>query len=194
MAIARAHFLVKAGSTGDQRNETVKEGNPHRMRGSYGREDAPDDISRGMFAGEVGAPRLLQLFEMNGIKTSWFMPAQLIETFPDQLQVVADAGHEIGLPGHSHENPIGMTPAQEEAVLDGCIALITRLRRELSEPHRDGGVVHRRAGAVGRDRGGVRHHAYAVAGRGLDAGGPVPGGAAEPAVEWIDVAGAACGP
>ena len=25
--------------------------------GSYGGEDSPDDISRGLFAGEVGAPR-----------------------------------------------------------------------------------------------------------------------------------------
>ena len=28
--------------------------------GSYGGEDSPDDISRGLFAGEVGAPRLLK--------------------------------------------------------------------------------------------------------------------------------------
>ena len=28
--------------------------------GSYGGEDSPDDISRGLFAGEVGAPRLLE--------------------------------------------------------------------------------------------------------------------------------------
>jgi hypothetical protein len=35
--------------------------------GSYGGEDSPDDISRGMFAGEVGSPRLLQLFERLGI-------------------------------------------------------------------------------------------------------------------------------
>ena len=30
--------------------------------GSYGGEDSPDDISRGLFAGEVGTPRLLKLF------------------------------------------------------------------------------------------------------------------------------------
>ena len=29
--------------------------------GSYGGEDSPGDISRGLFAGEVGVPRLLQL-------------------------------------------------------------------------------------------------------------------------------------
>ena len=31
--------------------------------GSYGGEDSPDDISRGMFSGEVGTPRLLQLMK-----------------------------------------------------------------------------------------------------------------------------------
>ena len=31
--------------------------------GSYGGEDSPDDISRGLFAGEVGVPRLLNLFK-----------------------------------------------------------------------------------------------------------------------------------
>ena len=31
--------------------------------GSYGGEDSPDDISRGLFAGEVGTPRLLKLFD-----------------------------------------------------------------------------------------------------------------------------------
>jgi peptidoglycan/xylan/chitin deacetylase (PgdA/CDA1 family) len=42
--------------------------------GSYGGEDSPDDISRGLFAGEVGAPRLITLFERWGIKTTWFIP------------------------------------------------------------------------------------------------------------------------
>ena len=43
--------------------------------GSYGGEDSPDDISRGLFAGEVGTPRLVKLFDRLGIKTSWFIPA-----------------------------------------------------------------------------------------------------------------------
>ncbi len=95
--------------------------------GSYGGEDSPDDISRGLFAGEVGSPRLLKLFERFGIKTTWFIPGHSIETFPEQMQAVADAGHEIGIHGYSHENPIAMTPAQEEEVLDKCIELVTTL-------------------------------------------------------------------
>jgi peptidoglycan-N-acetylglucosamine deacetylase len=95
--------------------------------GSYGGEDSPDDISRGLFAGEVGSPRLLKLFGRLGIKTTWFIPGHSIETFPDQMKAVADAGHEIGIHGYSHENPIAMTRDQETAVLDKCIDLVTKL-------------------------------------------------------------------
>ncbi len=95
--------------------------------GSYGGEDSPDDISRGLFAGEVGSPRLLKLFERLGVKTTWFVPGHSAETFPDEMRAVAEAGHEIGMHGYSHENPIAMTPEQEEAVMDRCIDIITRL-------------------------------------------------------------------
>jgi len=95
--------------------------------GSYGGEDSPDDISRGMFAGEVGTPRLVNLFKRLGVKTTWFIPGHSIETFPNQTAMVVDAGHEIGIHGYSHENPISMTPEQEEVVLDKCIELVTKV-------------------------------------------------------------------
>lgn len=95
--------------------------------GSYGGEDSPDDISRGLFVGEVGTPRLLDLFDKEGLTTSWFIPGHSVETFPKQMQMVADAGHEIGIHGYSHENPIAMTYEQEQAVLDKSFALISEL-------------------------------------------------------------------
>ncbi|MCF7701088.1 polysaccharide deacetylase family protein [Loktanella sp. M215] len=95
--------------------------------GSYGGEDSPDDISRGMFAGEVGSPRLLDLFDKMGLKTTWFIPGHSAETFPEQMKDVATRGHEIGIHGYSHENPIAMTREQEIAVLDKAIDVITVL-------------------------------------------------------------------
>ncbi|PAU74051.1 polysaccharide deacetylase family protein [Halomonas salipaludis] len=95
--------------------------------GSYGGEDSPDDISRGMFSGEVGSLRLLKLFERYNLKTTWFIPGHSIETFPEQMKAVADAGHEIGVHGYSHENPIAMTREQEREVLDHSIELVTKL-------------------------------------------------------------------
>ena len=95
--------------------------------GSYGGEDSPDDISRGLFAGEVGAPRLLDLFDKYQLKTTWFIPGHSVETFPEQMKEVARRGHEIGMHGYSHENPIAMTREQETAVLDRSLELITEL-------------------------------------------------------------------
>jgi peptidoglycan/xylan/chitin deacetylase (PgdA/CDA1 family) len=61
------------------------------------------------------------------LTTTWFIPGHSIETFPDQTQLVVDAGHEIGIHGYSHENPISMTPEQEEQVLLKCIDLVTEV-------------------------------------------------------------------
>ncbi len=77
--------------------------------------------------GEVGAPRLLKLFAEQQLRTTWFIPGHSIETFPEQMKAVVEAGHEVGIHGYSHENPIAMTPAQEEAVLDRSIELVTQL-------------------------------------------------------------------
>lgn len=95
--------------------------------GSYGGEDSPSDISRGVFAGEIGVPRLLNFFDRVGIKTTFFAPGHSVETFPEQMQMIAKAGHEIGLHGYSHENPIAMTPYQEEKVLDYTTDLIEKV-------------------------------------------------------------------
>ncbi|MDT7606891.1 MAG: peptidoglycan-N-acetylglucosamine deacetylase [Pseudonocardiales bacterium] len=95
--------------------------------GSYGGEDSPCDISRGMFAGEVAVPRLLTLFERNNLRTTWFIPGHSVETFPEQTAMVVDAGHELGVHGYSHENPIAMTRAQESAVLDRSIELLEKV-------------------------------------------------------------------
>lgn len=95
--------------------------------GSYGGEDSPADISRGVFAGKVGVPRLLRLLERSEITCSWFIPGHSIETFPDEVAAIADAGHEIGLHGYSHENPIAMSPTQERDVLERSIELVERV-------------------------------------------------------------------
>ena len=92
--------------------------------GSYGGKDSPDDISRGLFAGEVGTPRLLELFRRHDLQTTWFVPGHSIETFPEQMDAIVAAGHEVGVHGYSHENPIAMSREQETEVLDKCIALI----------------------------------------------------------------------
>lgn len=95
--------------------------------GSYGGGDSPSDIQRGVFASEVGNIRLLNLFKRYNLRTTFFIPGHSIESFPEQVKRIVDAGHEIGAHGYLHENPVAMTPTQEEDVLVKCIDLIEKL-------------------------------------------------------------------
>ncbi|GAB3766493.1 polysaccharide deacetylase family protein [Microlunatus parietis] len=94
--------------------------------GSYGGEDSPGDISRGIFAGEVGVPRIKNLLAKYQLPSTWFWPGHSIETFPEQFEEIVATGAEIGVHGYSHENPIAMTREQESEILDYCIELITQ--------------------------------------------------------------------
>jgi peptidoglycan/xylan/chitin deacetylase (PgdA/CDA1 family) len=55
----------------------------------------PTDISRGIFGATVGIDRLLKLWSKYDIKTTWFVPAHSLESFPEQLGKVRDCGHEM---------------------------------------------------------------------------------------------------
>ena len=81
--------------------------------GSFGGADSPCDISRGVFAAKRGVPRLLDLLKRYGIKTTWGVTGHSMESFPRAAEMIIQDGHEIGLHGYSHENPLAMTREQE---------------------------------------------------------------------------------
>ncbi|CAH0042537.1 unnamed protein product [Clonostachys rhizophaga] len=69
--------------------------------GSYGGEDSSNDISRGYFAGTIGTRRVLKFLAKYDIKATWFIPGHSLETFPEDMAAVRDAGHEIGMYLHN---------------------------------------------------------------------------------------------
>lgn len=95
--------------------------------GSFGGEDSPCDISRGVHAAHVGTPRLLDLFDKYDMRTTWNITGHSIESFPRASEMVVAAGHELGLHGYAHENPLAMTRDQEAAVLDKTYDLVVEL-------------------------------------------------------------------
>ena len=63
------------------------------------------DYSAGIFAGTVGVPRLVTLFQKLGVadKMTWFVPGHSMETFPAEMKQILDTGCEIGIHGYAHE-------------------------------------------------------------------------------------------
>ena len=95
--------------------------------GSFGGADSPCDISRGVFAARQGVPRILEMMDRYGIKTTWDITGHSIESFPKESELIVKYGHELGVHGYTHENPLAMSRQQEADVLDKCIELVTDL-------------------------------------------------------------------
>lgn len=93
-------------------------------------------ISRGEFGPRVGAPRLLALFKKYGIQTSWYVPGHTIETFPDAVKAVVDAGHEIAHHGWTHRPPASLTREEEEAELVRGNEAVRRISGEYARGYR----------------------------------------------------------
>jgi peptidoglycan-N-acetylglucosamine deacetylase len=83
-------------------------------------------VSRGEF-GKVGTERLLDVVRRHQVLSSWFIPGHTIDTFPDLVKRIADAGHEIGHHGYCHENPAAVAPDEERRILERGIACIRRV-------------------------------------------------------------------
>jgi peptidoglycan-N-acetylglucosamine deacetylase len=80
-------------------------------------QTSPGWLSRGEFGPRVGAPRLLALLRKYDIASSWYVPGHTIETFPDAVKAVFNAGHEIAHHGWTHRPPASLTREEEEAEL-----------------------------------------------------------------------------
>ena len=62
---------------------------------------------------QVGVPRLLELLDDFGLKATFFVPGLTADRYPQTVERIAAAGHEVG--HHSYDDVLGWEPAQTEA-------------------------------------------------------------------------------
>jgi len=85
------------------------------VRGAYsGRPDEPVARSKGQFGPKVGLPRILDLLDKYSIKSTFFVPGWVAETYPGSVKEIARRGHEIGAHGYKHENLAELNSQAEE--------------------------------------------------------------------------------
>lgn len=88
----------------------------------------PERPTAASFArGEFTVPathRILQLLHERDLPATFFVPGQTAEAYPDVVTAIRERGHEIGHHGYAHENPLTLTPDDEEQALQhGCVVL-----------------------------------------------------------------------
>ena len=73
----------------------------------------------------------MDLFKRYNIRATWGVTGHSMESFPKAADMICEAvnnyGHEIGIHGYVHENPLAMTREQEADVLDRTISVIEKI-------------------------------------------------------------------
>lgn len=89
--------------------------------------DKPPVQTRGNFGPEVAVPRILELFDRYDLTCTFFIPGKVAEDWPETVQSIHDAGHEIGLHGYRHRNPADMSADEEAEDLERSIEVYEEL-------------------------------------------------------------------
>lgn len=86
--------------------------------GSPGTAERMSVISHQAYGPLVGVPRILGLLERHRIRSTFFVPGYTAHRYPEVVRAIVSAGHEIAHHGYLHEQPCGVSAADEAANLD----------------------------------------------------------------------------
>jgi peptidoglycan/xylan/chitin deacetylase (PgdA/CDA1 family) len=75
----------------------------------------------------VGVPRLLGLLEDFGITATFFVPGLTADRYPQVVERIAAAGHEIGHHSYSHLSPVDLGEAGERADFERALEALDRV-------------------------------------------------------------------
>jgi peptidoglycan/xylan/chitin deacetylase (PgdA/CDA1 family) len=86
----------------------------------------PAMLSRGEYGSRVGVPRILKLLSTYGILATFFVPGHTAESFPDSVEAILTAGHEVAHHGYSHRDLSALTPDDERRELEMGLKALAR--------------------------------------------------------------------
>ena len=72
------------------------------------------DMSRGKYGPDEGLKRCLDMLARQQLTATFFVPGRNAELYPEKVQAIADAGHELAYHGYLHEATVDMPASEEE--------------------------------------------------------------------------------
>lgn len=89
--------------------------------------DTPKHRSMGEYGPKRGVARILRLLEEYRVKATFFTPAAFAEAYPQTLEAVVGAGHEVALHGYHHEDFTGMPAERQREILQKGAAVLASM-------------------------------------------------------------------
>jgi peptidoglycan/xylan/chitin deacetylase (PgdA/CDA1 family) len=75
----------------------------------------------------VGVPRLLDLLAEYELPATFFVPGLTAERYPDVVERIAGAGHEVGHHSYSHRSPVDLSESEERSDFERAMAALERV-------------------------------------------------------------------
>lgn len=79
--------------------------------------DRPGVLSQGTYGAKIAVPLILELLETHGIRATFFVPGRVAERYPQRIEEIVAAGHEIAHHGYTHTSPTRLSRDEEEREL-----------------------------------------------------------------------------
>jgi peptidoglycan/xylan/chitin deacetylase (PgdA/CDA1 family) len=88
---------------------------------------SPMAMSHQAYGPLVAVPRILDLLAEYSLPATFFVPGLSADRYPETVERIAVAGHEIGHHGYSHHSPLRLDEEAERADLERGLAALDRL-------------------------------------------------------------------
>ena len=76
--------------------------------------------SIGQYGTKKGALRILEILEEFGLKSTWFIPALIVQQHRGLVETILSKGHELGHHGYDHTGEYGSTFEEQKARFEQC--------------------------------------------------------------------------
>jgi peptidoglycan/xylan/chitin deacetylase (PgdA/CDA1 family) len=87
-------------------------------------ETSPALMAQGQYGSRAGLPRVLAVLERHRIPATFFVPAVVARLYPESIEQIVAAGHEVGLHGWIHERNSTLDEATERELLQRAITTL----------------------------------------------------------------------
>jgi peptidoglycan/xylan/chitin deacetylase (PgdA/CDA1 family) len=90
----------------------------------------PDDLgsqSKGRYAPNVAIPRILDLLDRVGIKSTFFTPGWTIDNHRDSVELILSRGHDVEAHGYLHEKITDLSAEREAEIWNETMEALDRI-------------------------------------------------------------------
>lgn len=87
----------------------------------------PAMLYRGEYGARVGIYRVLELLQRHKLPATFFIPGHTIDSFPEAVEAIRVAGHEIAHHSYAHTDPSEQTPDEEHRDMERALESLAKI-------------------------------------------------------------------